>query len=286
VGRNLTRQSYFDITNVGATYTYSPSDRSNYHSLQINFVRSMSKGLQAMANYNWSKSIDTASSELTPGAIRNGAIASGDRGLSTFDRRQVFNLTLSYDIPTLSTSWKPARMLTSGWSIDSIFRASTGTPLTVLVGFEDTTKSGAGVYYRPDIVPGKPLWISDPASYGGMSLNPDAFDMSYLDGVQTLTRVQGNAPRGIATSPSTHQADLTMRREFKLSEKIKLQCRMDAFNFLNESIPGTPSTYFGWVYAYPNATTKIVRKPIAGFGQVKSSAINQRTMQLALKLTF
>jgi hypothetical protein len=76
---------------------------SNYQALQMKFERRLSKGLQALASYTWSHSIDTASTDAlgtdlnTPASIGNPNI---DRGSSDFDIRHAFSSGITHTLPT------------------------------------------------------------------------------------------------------------------------------------------------------------------------------------------
>jgi hypothetical protein len=170
-----------------------------------------------------------------------------ERGLSSFDVRHNFSMSLSYDIPTPRIGYKPLEFVLSRWSMDGIVSARTGFPLTVTMSQQIITGGGnSGTTVRPDIVPGEPIWTSTPYQYfngwsygtinpalqfGGKVLNPKAFSYAYLsDG---SGRVQGNEPRGYFTGPGATQVDWTIRRQFKLTEKYGLQWRLDIFNLLN-----------------------------------------------------
>jgi outer membrane receptor protein involved in Fe transport len=81
------------LTNAGA---------SDYAALQVQFRRRLSRGLQALASYTWSHSIDTASAGSFYGNA-NAFLPSGaslDRGPSDFDLRHTFSAALTYDLPS------------------------------------------------------------------------------------------------------------------------------------------------------------------------------------------
>jgi hypothetical protein len=74
---------------------------SDYDALQTQFRRRLSRGLQALASYTWSHSIDTASAGSLYGSA-NALLPSGasqDRGPSDFDLRHTLSAALTYDLP-------------------------------------------------------------------------------------------------------------------------------------------------------------------------------------------
>ncbi len=75
--------------------------------------------------------------------------------------------------------------------------------------------------------------------------------------------------------PGIDNFDLTLSRTFKITEKLKLEARGDAFNAFNRVQPGVPGLGFGG----PNLTTpgSIGLNTSTTFG-----TINTATMQAAL----
>src|SRR5260370_41831292 len=78
---------------------------SNYNALQVQFQRRLSGGLQALASYTWSHSIDTASAG---DLFANGANSllpsvnsSQNRGSSDFDIRNAFSAGITHDRASL-----------------------------------------------------------------------------------------------------------------------------------------------------------------------------------------
>jgi Carboxypeptidase regulatory-like domain len=299
-GRKLMRQSFFSGTTVGASsvfgaaYVYSPGDTSDYDALQIQFMRRLSRGLQILSNYTFAKALDTNSVEFpagtsASGGLLNGVVPQGDRGLSSYDVRHKFNLSASYEIPGLPVSWRSIRALTSRWSFDTIYTAQTGVPLTVtfLESFVSAASSGTSTF-RPDIVPGVPIWTPNALSFGGLGLNPAAFSTSFVP----TGRQQGNEPRGYFRGQDLSQFNATIRREFRFSEKLKLQLRADAFNLLNHTNYGNPSVALGSFLSTNGVPTTFSQT--STFGRVTSlggtgglyGTGGPRSMQLALKLMF
>ncbi len=104
---------------------------SDYHSLQVQFTRRLSRGLQALASYTWSHAIDSGSADLdrtVPGSLVSNTI---DRGSSDFDVRHAFSGAVTYNIPT--PKWgTAAEAVLRNWSFNSVFFARTATPFTVI----------------------------------------------------------------------------------------------------------------------------------------------------------
>lgn len=207
---------------------------SDYHALQLQFQRRLSRGLQALASYTWSHSIDTLSNDLGTNPPDQLIDQQTNRGPSDFDVRHSFNAAVTYNLPTPTTS-SLGRAVLGNWSIDSIVTARSAAPVNVFV----VRNIGSGFsFYRPDLIQGVPLYIDDPTVGGGRRFNPAAFSVAAQARQGTLSR---NALRGF---PLT-QVDLALRRQFKLTERVGLQFRAEFFNIFNHPNFADPNGNLG-----------------------------------------
>jgi len=206
--------------------------RSSYQGLQVQYRRRVVRGFQALASYAWSHSIDDDSSDSFLVWTGAGASAAGDRGSSDFDLRHSFTAALTYEFPARTAG---ARRLLNGWALDAMLRARTGFPITVLQN-EQYMGIALANAFRPDLVAGAPVWIADSNAAGGRYINPAAFR-------STKSGAQGDLGRNSITGFGMSQADLALRREFRLGERRTLQFRMEAFNGLNEANFADPVSF-------------------------------------------
>ena len=197
---------------------------SNYQALELQYRIKPWRGFSGLASYSWSHSIDNSSSDSVLYWAASGLGASGDRGSSDFDVRHALLATLSYEAPT-STGRSVRSSLLHGWGIDGSIHARTGFPITVLDSDYSQGLSFANVF-RPDLVPGQPLWVTDPSAPGGRRLNSVAFQPA-------PNPVQGDLGRNSITGFGMWQVDLALRRDFALADHRSLQFRVEAFNALN-----------------------------------------------------
>jgi len=195
---------------------------SDYHALQLQLQRRLSRGLQALASFTWSHSIDNLSNDLAPNAPGQFIDPTTNRGSSDFDVRHAFTAAVTYNLPTLRTS-SLSRTILGGWAIDSIITVQSPRPVNV------TTIRNVGFGFfriRPDLVSGVPLYLNDPSFAGGKRFNSAAFVVRPQNRQGTLGR---NELRGFALK----QVDFALRRRFKLSENVGLQLRAEVFNVFN-----------------------------------------------------
>lgn len=257
--------------------TNGPS--SDYHSMQAQYQRRLSKGLQALVNYTWSHAIDEVSSEDVIGVL--------SRGSADFDVRHNFTAAVTYNVPR----WKQyavADALLRDWSFDTVVLVYSGRPLDIrAIGFLGDT-SGIQTSVRPDVVPGEPFWINDSTVPGGRIINVNAFRLPPLvSGTTNRFQRPGTLGRNVVRQSGFYQVNLAVRREFRLTERFKLQLRAEAFNLLNTPFfsnyntvftPG--STSFGRARSTLNNTsTSVGLNTLYALG-------GPRSMQFSVRLSF
>ncbi|MCW5965561.1 MAG: TonB-dependent receptor [Bryobacterales bacterium] len=258
---------------------------ANYHSLQTSYQRRMSKGVQAMAAYTWSKSIDNSSDEVTgllpvegiPGIPYN---LRQERGLSDFDTPHLLSAAISWELASPRSG--VAKALLGGWALDGVGRIRSGLPLTVIAPQVDDLNFASS--RRVDYLGGD-VWLDDANVAGGRRLNAAAFAIPQPDIQGTLGR---NAIRGF----TVRQLDLSIRRNFTITDTSRLEFRGDLFNITN-----TPN------FGLPPASLTVPENPLFGvarssFGRFlgsggSSGGLNPlfqvggpRSVQLSLRLVF
>jgi len=284
VGRRLLRLERLlnpnpDFTSVIITRNANTSD---YHALQLQFMRRLSRGLQALASYTWSHSIDTDSSD---GSFFNSPFAiltpQRERGPSDFDVRHTVTGAITYDFPTPQIG-SAVRAVLGNWSVDTIFRARTATPVNVITGAVVVgTFGGSLSVSRPDVITGVPLYVADSSVAGTRRINRAAFDAASPVGAKRQGTLGRNRLRGFGAS----QVDFTLRRQFNLTERINLQFRAEFFNIFNHPNFANPvnvltSGLFG-------QSTAMLAQGLLGGGLSPLYQIGgPRSIQLGLKLQF
>jgi hypothetical protein len=283
VGRDLLR-----ITNLSDPPNFQDIEltdntaTSDYHALQVKFQRRLSRGLQALASYSFSHSIDIASTDSaanefnTPGAV---ASANVDRGSSDFDIRHSFTAGVTYDLPAPG-SQKALRAAFGGWSVDTFVLARSAPPVDV-VG-STTFAAGVALTPRPNLIPGVPLELFGSQYPGGKIFNTAAFSAAPAG-------QQGNFGRNVLRGFGATQADVALQRQFHLTEKVELRFRSEFFNIFNHPNFGPPNNsltnpLFG------HSTSTLASSlgsggPNGGFSPLYQIG-GPRSIQLALKLQF
>ncbi|MBA3712538.1 MAG: TonB-dependent receptor [Pyrinomonadaceae bacterium] len=290
VGRRLLRQRFIPgiVSPPGTTglLFFQPTlvdntSTSDYHSMQLQFQRRLSRGLQALASYTWAHSIDTASTGQSAIDTSLNIFTDGgpDRGNSDFDIRHTLTAAVSYNLPTPFEN-RALRAVLGGWGVDNIFTARTAPPVTI----ESSCCSS-----RPDLVPGVPLYLSGDEFPGGRAINPAAFSDPPVDASGFRALRQGTVGRNTVRGFGAWQLDLSLRRQFSLTERFKLQFRSDFFNVFNHPNFGQPANNLTFS-TFGRAQSMLGRSLGQGGGSGGFNPLFQiggpRSTQLSVKLLF
>ena len=238
LGRDLLRQTALNPaaggnSNVVYVCPIDNTATSDYNALQVKFQRRLSRGLQALASYRFSHSIDISSTDAinyvtTPDAVSNPNI---DRGDSDFDIRHSFTAGVTYDLPAPGSD-KVVHAILGDWSLDSFVMARSAPPVDIIGA--QIFASGATFMPRPNVVPGVPLVLYGSQYPGGKGFNPAAFRAP-------PTGEQGDLGRNVLRAFRATQADVALQRQFHLTEQVGLRFRAEFFNILNHPNFGSPT---------------------------------------------
>jgi hypothetical protein len=279
-GRRLLRQGVLPSNEVfREVRVISNTATSDYHALQVQYQRRLSQKLQGVVSYTWAHSIDNASEDSEVNASARGLTLPPERSSSDFDVRHSVFGAMTYDLKRFSTG-RFGKLLVGDLSLGAIFRMRTATPVNVFIG--RTLLSGdRSDLILPDLIAGHSIYVADAAVAGGRRINREAFAQPGSAG-QTLGR---NALRGFGM----WQIDMALHREFGISERFRLQARVEVFNVFNHPNFGNPVSDLGSGLFGQSIETL---GSSLGSGGVNGglSPIYQvggpRTAQLGLRLTF
>jgi hypothetical protein len=295
--------------NVTAAKLVSNYGTSDFDALQLQFQRRLSRGLQALASYQWGHSIDTGStgSGGTGGSdfYQSQFGANINRGPSDFDIRQGASMALTYDVPSPALNTFADRLL-KHWSMENVFQVRSAPPVdtnyygTYFIG-------GATVDIRPDVVPGRPFYLYGaqcasafqaqgelPAGIscpGGKGFNLTAFTPPPIDPTTQEPTRQGDLERNGLRGFGAWQWDFAVHREFRFTDHCRLQFRTELFNMLNHPNFGPPSgnlaspPSFGLSTQLLGQSLNFVNQGSGGFSPLYQFG-GPRSVQFALKLTF
>jgi hypothetical protein len=286
-GRKLMRQDVYYQPNpnfTGEVDLMSNGADSSYSALQAQFSHRFAHGVQTLLSYSWAHSIDNVSSDVYFANVPTGnSPPSQERASSDYDIRHTFSGSVSYNIPAPSSGvWKA---IFGNWSTDSIVYARSAPPVNVVTGlnpFPFGLLTGVYGAARPDLISRVPLWITNPNVAGGKMINEAAFSIPAAARQGTLGR---NALRGFGAT----ELNLTLRRQFLLTDRVGMQARADFFNVFNHPNFGPPVNFMTSPL-FGQATQMLGASLGSGGSNGGLNPLYQiggpRSVQLALKLTF
>ena len=251
---------------------------AHYNGLLMSVQHRFAHNFTFLTNYTYSNCIsdtDFGAALATPANSRPFN-RHADWGSCVFDTRHNFNTTL-VATSSLQGARPWVRRLLSDWEFAPLIHASSGQPLNVTAG-KDNSLTGLN-NDRPNLVLANTA-APNPICNNGSTpcvqfLNPAAFQPNASG---TFGNLGHNALRG----PATINFDAALSRIFRLTERFKVQARLDAFNVLNHTNFAGAISPAGTVTGYSTLSTN---ESSSTFGRVQS-AFDPRILQFALKLYF
>ncbi len=225
-------------------YQYRTSNgNSTREAGSVELRRRLRSGFTADLTYTYAKAIDDdyalgGQGPVTAGSIGGSGGGSGQvaqdwldlnaqRGLSTFDQRNVLSTTLQYTTgmglggKTLLSGWRGVAY--KEWTILASINAASGMPLTP---FDPVAMPGAGASCAIDCIRADYLGGAVHLHQPGLFLNPAAY-------AAPAPGQWGNAARDSITGPGQFSLNGSMDRTFRVHNRYTMEARIDAANVLN-----------------------------------------------------
>jgi hypothetical protein len=226
--------------------TITSGENQNWDALEVSMSHQMTKSLFATVAYTWSHDLADAPVDTYNLGRYYGNVA----GLNA---AHSLSVTAIWNLPFLShaTGWKG---LLGNWKYSDITTIRSGLSFTPGLSI-----AGQGIAVRPDVVAGASL--SGPQT-AAQWFNKSAFmapSPGYL----------GNAGSGIITGPKLVNFDMTLYKDFHITERNVVEFRAEVFNVFNHT----------------NFTNLSLNYGASNFGQVTAAA-DPRIMEMALRYSF
>jgi Carboxypeptidase regulatory-like domain len=279
--------------NYGKLRVWENVNNSIYNSMQVSLSKQMSRGLQFAVHYTWGHAIDNGSTWHS-GATSSNHEGAGegyssdqtmprlDRGNSIFDIRHTLTMNYVYELPFFKSHGGIAAAVLGGWQLNGTISYHTGAhwepfchgsrgscdfnndfeandrPNSTLAGFSGANHN---------------MWAN---GWGGnFCYNKDSSTPDNCVFQRPLPGNTGTLARNTFTGPGFMEWNPSLFKNFKISERTKLEFRAESFNILNHTnfkLPGAE----GQLHDSIRDTT---------FGQA-GGTFNARNLQFGLKLAF
>ena len=257
---------------TGVQGANTPGASSDYNSLQVRVEKRFTRDIGVLLSFTMAKMMDDSSSNNTSNFNGNGTSQDAnnrhsDWSLSTADVARRFVASFVYSLPfgrnkQFGAGWsRLTDAVLGGWQANGIVTWQTGLPLQF-------SANNQGNIFNPGSRP------NNNGQSGKLSGSVEGrlnryFDTSVFS--QPALYTLGNMSRtSDIRTPGPRNFDLSLFKNFALTEKITLEFRAESFNALN-----TP------LFAGPNTSVTS-----GSFGFITSQANSPRQNQMALKLLF
>jgi len=272
-----------------AMYQWAHLGDSVYHSLQTMFSLKMSRNSIWQTSYTFSKNIANTETDYpnNQDGIADLYNPRASRGLSDFDRPNVFSSSLVYNLPGLEGRNGFLKGVAGGWETSTVVSVATGNALTITgrlqgtcLSFDTTGKCTQTIGQDPWGVVGngsltnfgiRPLLTGKPCFSGNKArwINPAAFTMNgYVLGQPPQSSI------GQCHGPGIRDVDFALDKNWSmpkiLGENTKLQFRLEFFNLFNH-----PMFRFGSSSADSNVNLQFVGQG----GQIVNGVVQGTTLQ-------
>ena len=258
------RRPFFSRFGWTQDLTYYGNDADNrYNALQTKFESRFS-GLNILSHYTWSSVRDNDSDYF----IHDRSLG---RGPADQDRKHVFVFSEVWELPFgrgkrfLGKSPRGSDLLFGGWQLNTITTWMSGLPFTP-VSFSNCSVNAGPC--RPDRVGDPDLDNRSRDGWFAVGIGPGT------PWAQAALGKHGNAGRNSLRGPSFFQTDLSMFKNFRITEGTRLAFRAEGFNIFNKVNLGLPDSC---VDCNPATAGKIFS--LAGGAQM-------RQFQFGLRLSF
>ncbi|HST10299.1 MAG TPA: hypothetical protein VLL05_07970, partial [Terriglobales bacterium] len=242
---------------------------SNYHSLQIKGEKHLSHGLYFLSAFTYSKAINDLPEICCAAPFpQNSYDVGAEHGLADFDQRLRWVFSFDYEVPFGGSKSKISNRVVDavlgGWHVGGIYTLASGFAFSPLLG-SDPSNTGAQVAVRPNQIANGNLPRGQRTK--DMWFNINAYPIP--DG---STYFFGNAGRNSLIGPGSNVFDGSLRKEFAITERQRLEFRTEFFNAFNR-----PN------YAQPD---NFIDDGPGVAGTITSIAIPMRQIQFGLKYSF
>jgi len=262
--------------NLGGTITVQDNrGKSDYNSLQAQYERRYTNGLQFLGAFTWSKTLDDACGAIdtcNPQLYTNYVI---ERGLSNQDQPYRMVLSSLYELPVgKGKRWagsvsRSVDYVIGGWQLNGIYTLQAGQPFSVTVdGTPGSTRANVSGSFG--VHPGNIAnYIQETWSTPSIPVGP--FTIPAATG--GIFSAPGTSARDLLRGPGSSNIDLSLFKKFVVTEKIRGELRFQAYNLTN-----TPH------FANPNSD---LSQGQSRFGQITSTIpFTYRQVELGLRFTF
>jgi len=250
-----------------------------YNGLEAKLTKRLDHGLQFVASYTFSKTLDTDGSNIN-GTSAGNTLTLGDQnspgqrwGRASFDRSQRLIVSGVWTTPSFGHGLHG--LLLGSWSLAAIATMQSGTALTIsdtnsanVFGISEDRAQLSGKCSKGQLVTSGPT-----SSKLNNYFNTSCFTNPTIIGADGIGTGFGNSATGLVSGPGQANLDVAVSKSIALRRPVEnstLELRAELYNAFNHPQFANPDTNF--------------TSPT--FGAISSTSVNPRVGQLAVKFFF
>lgn len=292
---------YYPYANYTGIQLVSHGSYSNYNAFVVTWQK-QNGPVTFMTNYSFSKAMGVRDGYSGNGAQAGYALNPFDLGANYgvlgFDHTHIFNASYIINLPKVQNVNKFVAGVTNGWTFSGITQIQSGAPIQpnsaqgeLNASFGNDTLRGiskgvsATTYLGTNAFGGLPLVLTCDPSKGlssGQYFNPSCFAPPAPGQV-------GSIVWPYIKGPAFFNSDLSLFKNFNITERQKIQVRFEAFNFLNHPLkqfnaPGNNAD-IGLNFSGPNGSLAQTNQNANTTGRPLYT-VGRRVVEFALKYSF
>jgi hypothetical protein len=269
-----------------SNWHWVPIGNTWYDSLQTKLTKRFSRGLDFSGSFTWQKQLTSGVENdfgRGGGVVINDAFNRGNqKALSVFDQPFQFVFSGTYTTPQLANN-RVLSALLQDWTFGALLRYTSGTPIAT-----PNATTGLSTYTFQNTllnrVAGEPLFTED--------LNCHCFDPNTTFVLNP--KAWANPPVGEWGTAAAYYTDfrfqrrpqenMSIARNFRISEVANLQIRAEFTNIFNRTQINNPDAS----NAFATQTTNSSGQTTAGFGRVNTGSVASAPRQgtIVARFTF
>jgi hypothetical protein len=292
----------FDLTGVGLPTT-APDPRvqnvlhltnagySNYNGVTFSLQEMNFHGLTARLNYTYSHAMDVNSNGgINPFSVITSVLNQIDPfnvkaqyAAADYDARHNITSSYVYALPFKSEN-RLVNAAIGGWQVSGTIFYRSAFPFTILDGGTVGTITSNNLASGNVIAQPVAGFTQRTFSNGALCATAGCFTTADFQTTTGFTNptVGRNAFRG----PGFFGGDASIRKDFKLTERLNFQIGLNAFNAFNHANYGDPANNTSGAVGPFGQTIFMQSPPTSPYGAFAAAATDMRMAQIVGKLTF
>lgn len=267
---------------------------SNYNGLVLSVRENAWHGLSGNFSYTYSHALDEVSNGgVLPFSVINSVVTQIDPfnlrdnyASADYDARHQLSASYIYELPFRSQNHF-VNLAVGGWELSGTMFWRTGFPFSFLDGatvgsLVGNNLGGATILLQPTFTQRNFPNAGACTVNACFGVNGTGSSAPFL--LNSATDFTGTVGRNAFRGPGFLGGDMSLRKNFAVTERVRLQLGFEAYNFLNHAnfgvpYPNTNAPFFG-------VTAFMQTPPTSPYGAFAAAATDMRMGQITAKITF